>query len=134
MRSFVRPLGVRLQRSSSLLLVAFALLLALPAAAPAATFTARLTAPNHQPTANKRWPIIVTARRGGTPLSGSVRYQFLFQSQVVASRPGHRFSNGVFHDTLLFPGGAIGKNLSLHVIVSTKYGTVVLPWWIKTRA
>jgi hypothetical protein len=134
MRSLLRPFVFRFQRSSSLVLVALALVLALPGAASAAAFSAQLSAPNHEPTANKKWPITVTVHRGRTQLSGSVRYQFLFEGQVVASRNGHRFTNGVYRDTLLFPGQAIGQNLSLHVIVSTKYGTVVLPWWIKTRA
>ena len=116
------------------LFAAALLALAVPAGASAAGFSAKLTAPNHTPTANKKWPITVTVTRGRTKLSGRVRYQFLFQGQVEASRPGHAFSRGVYHDSLLFPGEAIGHVLSLHVIVTTKYGTIALPWWIKTRA
>jgi hypothetical protein len=115
-------------------MVGLALAMAVPAAASAAAFTARLTAPNHTPTANKQWPITVTVTRGGARLGGSVRYQFLFQGQVVANRAGHSFTHGVYHDTLLFPGAAVGRVLSLRVIVTTKYGTVDLPWWIKARA
>jgi len=134
MRFLLVRIGVRSHRRAALVMAGLVLALAAPAAASAAAFSAKLTAPNHTPTANKKWPITVTVTRGQTKLSGSVRYQFLFQGQVEASRPGHAFSRGVYHDTLLFPGEAIGHVLSLHVIVTTKYGTVALPWWIKTRA
>jgi hypothetical protein len=134
MRFFLGHFGVRSHRFTALVIAGLVLALAVPAAASAAAFSAKLTAPNHTPTANKRWPITVTVTRGRTKLSGSVRYQFLFEGQLEASRPGHAFTGGVFHDSLLFPGEAIGHVLSLHVIVKTKYGTVELPWWIKTRA
>ena len=134
MRFLLARLGVRSHRSAPLVIAGLVLALAVPAVASAAAFSAQLTAPNHTPTANKKWPITVTVTRGRTKLSGSVRYQFLFHGQVEASRPGHAFSRGVYHDTLLFPGEEIGHVLSLRVIVTTKYGTVELPWWIKTRA
>lgn len=134
MRSVLVLIGARPHRWASLVLVGLTLALTVPASASAAGFTAHLAAPNHTPTANKQWPITVTATRGSAKLSGSVRYQFLFQGQLVASRPGHSFKHGVYHDTLLFPGDAIGQVLSLRVIVTTNYGTVELPWWIKTRA
>ena len=126
--------SVRSHRCAALVIAGLVMALAVPAGASAAGFSAKLTAPNHTPTANKKWPITVTVTRGRTKLSGRVRYQFLFQGQVEASRPGHAFSRGVYHDSLLFPGEAIGHVLSLHVIVTTKYGTIALPWWIKTRA
>lgn len=111
-----------------------ALALFVPASASAAAFTARLRAPNHSPTANKLWPITVTATRSNTKLSGSVRYEFLFDDQVVSHQPGHSFKRGVYHDTLKFPRDAIGTALTVRVIVSTHYGTVDLNWAVKTHA
>jgi len=108
--------------------------LVVPASASAAAFTARLTAPNHTPTANKLWPITVTATRGRTKLSGSVRYEFLYSGSVVSHQPGHSFRGGVYHDTLKFPTESVGYPLTLRVIVTTKYGTVDLDWAVKTRA
>lgn len=134
MRSLLLPIGARSRRCASLAIVGLALAIAVPASASAAAFTAHLTAPNHTPVANKQWPITVSATRGGVRLSGTVRYQFLFQGQVVGNRAGHSFTHGVYHDTLLFPGAAVGHVLSLRVIVTTTYGTVYLPWWIKARA
>ena len=110
-----------------------ALALAVPATASAAAFKAHLTAPNHSPTANKPWPITVTATRGATKLSGSVRYQFLLYGSVVSRQPGHSFTRGIYHDVLMFPSTAVGSSLTLRVIVKTKYGTVDLNWAVKTH-
>jgi hypothetical protein len=118
---------------ASLVLIFTALALALPAGASAAAFTARLHAPNHSPTAGKKWPITVTATRGRTKLGGSVRYQFLFGGQVVSSQPGHSFRHGVYHDNLLFPADAVGEPLTLRVIVKTKFGTADLNWAVEAR-
>ena len=133
MRSCLRPVLSVLRRSGSVVLVGLVVALALPALASAAPFTARLKAANHQPVANKNWPITVTVTRGRAKLSGSVRYEFLFNGTVEAHRAGHSFKHGVYHDSLVFPSAAIGHTLSLRVIVTTRYGTVRLPWWIKTR-
>ncbi|MGH2904311.1 MAG: hypothetical protein ACRDK7_12135 [Solirubrobacteraceae bacterium] len=62
-----------------------------------------------------------------------MRYEFLYKGVVEAHRAGRSFKNGVCHDSLLFPSEAIGYTLSLRVIVTTRYGTVELPWWVKTR-
>jgi hypothetical protein len=133
MRSFLRLARTGFLATASVALVGITLMLAVPGSAAAAAFTARLKAPNHQPIANKKWRITVTATRGRAKLSGSVSYEFLFDGVVEAHRPGHKFKHGVYHDALLFPDEAIGHTLSLHVIVKTRYGTVSLPWWIKTR-
>ena len=134
MKSFLRPLGRRLHRQGSLVLVAGALGLALviPASASAAAFTARLKAPNHTPTMNKKWWITVTATRGRAKLSGKVSYRFV-TSAGTFSRPGHGFKHGVYRDWLLFPAAAVGHKLTLRVVVSTRYGTVDLNWAVTPR-
>jgi hypothetical protein len=120
-------------RIRSLLLGAVAVLaLALPSTALAGGFTAHLYAPNHQPKVGN-WRITVTANRGSQKLSGTVNYQFLFNGQVVGHKPGHGFTHGVFHDTLQWPSRAIGHTIYLQVVVSTRYGTDYLRWWIKVR-
>jgi hypothetical protein len=124
------PLRSRATRALAVLAVA----LAIPAAASASGITAHFSAPNHQPTANKKFPITVTARKGATKLNGTVSYAFLLGSTVEARRPGHRLRNGVCHDTLLFPKAAIGHTITLQTIVTTRYGTVKFNWWIKTKA
>jgi len=109
------------------------MLLALPASASAAPFTAVLHAPNHTPKANTKWWITVNVTRGSTKLSGTVRYQFVFGGQVVSKQAGHGFSNGFYRDSLVFPPTSIGINLTLQTVVKTKYGTVTLPWTVKTK-
>ena len=119
---------------ASLLLIGLMVAFAVPSSASAAAFSARLHAPNHRPTANKRWYITVDVTHGRSKLSGSVRYQFVYNGTVVGHYPGHKFKHGVFHDWLLFPKRAVGITLSLRVVVSTRYGTVQVPWWVKTQA
>jgi hypothetical protein len=122
-------------RVLALMLTATALALSLPVSASAAApFTAHLQAPNHTPTAGKKWYITVTATHGKTKLSGSVNYQFLFSGSVVGHQKGHSFKGGVFHDWLLFPNKSVGFSLTLRVVVKTSYGTVDLPWTVNVRA
>jgi hypothetical protein len=111
-----------------------ALALALPAPAGATSISAHLSAPNHSPIAGKKWYITVTISRGGKKLSGSVKYQFLYNGLKVSTQPGHSFTGGVYHDWLLFPKDAVGQPLTLRVVVTTKYGTTDLDWAVKARA
>ncbi len=122
------------RRRAALVLIALTFALVVPASASAAPFAARLHAPNHSPTAGRLWPITVDVTRGGAKLSGSVRYQFVYDGSVVAGKPGHSFSRGVYRDSLLFPRDAVGHALTLRVVVSTRYGTVALNWAVKARA
>src|ERR1700759_859398 len=115
---------------AALLMVA---LLALPAGASAAPFTAGLHAPNHTPKVNAKWKITVDVNRGSQKLSGTIRYEFLFAGQVVSHQSGHKFSGGVYRDALVFPASAVGMTLTLDTIVKTKYGTVKLPWTVTTK-
>ncbi|HEX4010697.1 MAG TPA: hypothetical protein VHX62_11835 [Solirubrobacteraceae bacterium] len=121
-----------IRRALFALVVAAAL--ALPASALAAGFTAQLSAPNHRPIANKKWPITVKATRGTTQLAGTVSYRFLSYGTIVHTAKGGSFKHGVFHDTLVWPGEAVGHPLSLQVVVKTRYGTDYLSWWIQVRS
>lgn len=115
------------------MLAAVVLALALAAPALAASFTVRINT-SHQPHVGRN-PITVTVTRGRVKLSGRVYYRFLFGGQVVpgGTRAGGSFKHGVWHDTLKFPPTAIGYNLTIQVVVTTRYGTVYAPWWIKVR-
>jgi hypothetical protein len=129
----VRPFHPRLRRLRPVLAGAVAVLaLALPGSALAGGFTAHLYAATHQPRVGYM-PITVTATRGAQKLSGSVNYQFLFNGVVVSHQPGGRFTHGVYHDKLKWPGKAVGHTIYLQVVVSTRYGTDYLNWWIKVR-
>jgi hypothetical protein len=116
----------------ALLAAAAVMTLAVPAPALAGGFTARLYAPNHQPKVGL-WHITVTANRGSQKLGGNVYYRFLYQGTPVSRQAGHGFSGGVFHDTLNWPARAVGHTITLQVVVSTRYGTDSLNWWIKVR-
>jgi hypothetical protein len=107
--------------------------LAVPAGASAASFTAKLSEPSHTPSVGGQ-KISVTVTKGKTKLSGSVNYKFLFDGQTVSTQKGHSFKNGLFTDTLLWPKEAIGHKITLDVVVTTKYGTENLDWWIQVKA
>jgi hypothetical protein len=114
-------------------MVALCLMVAVPAAASAASFSAVLHAPNHTPTMNQKWWITVDVTRGTTKLSGDVNYVFLFSGSIVSHQPGHKFSKGVYKDDLIFPAAAVGKPLTLRIVVKTKYGTKNLNWNVTTK-
>lgn len=133
MRYRAQQISFRMKTSVLAVMVA-GFLLALSAPALAAPFTARLSAPNHTPIATKKWPITITVTRGHTKLSGSVKYQFLFQGQLESTQPGKSFKGGVYHDSLTFPKEAVGFPLTLRIVVKTSYGTVDIDWSVKVRA
>ena len=114
--------------------LALVLMLALPATALAAGFKITPHIPNHTPTINKKWPVRLTVTRGSTKLSGSVRYEFLFAGSVVSKQRGHKFTNGVYRDTMIFPARSLGQPLTLRILVSVpKYGTEHIDWKIATK-
>jgi hypothetical protein len=119
--------------SPVLALLAALALMALPATALASGFTSHLYVSTHQPKVGRQ-PIKVTATRGSQKLSGSVSYRFLLDGTQVSKQPGHSFTRGIYHDTLVWPTRAVGHTITLQVVVRTRYGTDYLNWWIKVRA
>ena len=114
--------------------LALILTLALPATALAASFKITAHIANHTPTINVKWPVRLTVTHGKTRLSGSVKYQFLFQSSVVGHQPGHKFTHGTYTDTMIWPSDSLGEPLTLRILVTVpKYGTEHLDWTITTQ-
>ncbi len=126
-----RGLGTRFH--PKLVLLALLVALALPASALAAAFKLTPHIANHTPTVNVKWPITVDVTKGKLKLNGSVKYEFLFQGSVVSHQPGHGFTRGVYKDTLLFPPDSLGQQLTLRIIVKTKYGTEHLDWAVMSK-
>lgn len=112
-----------------------AVALVLPAAAPArAPFDARLTTTSHSPKINAPWRITVTARTfSGKPLSGTVRYEVLLNGSVVGKRPGGRLTRGRFIDTQRWPKAAKGMSFVFRAVVTTKLGTVRVPYRVTIK-
>jgi hypothetical protein len=116
--------------------LATAAALALPASALAASFTVRVHIANHTPVIGRRWPIELTVTKGHRKLSGTVRYQWLFEGAVIRTQPehgGYRFKHGVYQDQLLFPAQSVGEPLTLRFLVRTRYGTEHVDWTLRTR-
>jgi len=116
------------------LALALTLTLALPSTALAAAFKIRPHIANHTPKINVKWPVRLTITRGKTRLSGTVKYQFLFDGSVVSRQPGHRFTHGNYRDTMIFPAQSLGEPLTLRILVTVpRYGTEHLDWKISTH-
>jgi hypothetical protein len=137
------------------LLAAVALLAPAAPAGAAAPFVATLKAGTHHPTANRLWPITVTARtRLGKALRATATYQFIFNRQVVATRypsphadPRSACSRagtcrhspypfrGTLRDrTFTWPARAAGIDLTFRVVVSVKgKGRVNLDYSVRVR-
>lgn len=106
--------------------------LAVPTAHAAVAFGARVIFPKGNPVANKKWHVTLQAWKGARKLHAKDRYEFLLGSSVVAHRPGVSFF-GTGHDTLTFPGAAVGHELTLRVLITTKYGTRGFNHTVSTR-
>lgn len=134
-------------RARSLAILGCAAAVLIPAApASAASFVARLRAPDHRPKAGARdWAITVTAKsRSGRALRAVAVYQFLYNGQKVSTQypnPGHprggrrpyRFT-GRYRDTILWPPRAVGYPLTFRVVVSVPgQGRVNLDWAVRVR-
>ena len=124
----------RFWRRTRPLALAVILTLALPATALAASFKITPHIANHTPTVNKKWPVRLTINKGKTKLSGTVKYEFLFDGSVVSHQPGHKFTHGSYTDTMIFPAQSLGEPLTLRILVTVpKYGTEHLDWKITTQ-
>jgi hypothetical protein len=108
--------------------------LVVPATAAAAAFTARLQAPNHNPTAGQSWPITVTVKRGGTGLGGNLRYEFVSHGAIVGTEAWHAFPGGVYRASLRFPTIAVGHALTFQIEIATAYGIEYVDWAVTARA
>jgi hypothetical protein len=112
--------------------------LASPTATSSVRWSAKLTAPGHNPKARKRWPVkIVVKTAGGKPISGTVQYNFLFNGTVVQVRSCLDHGNtpckfkGTYRDVLHFPMRSVGYQLTLRFIVKTRFGTKNIDYPIK---
>lgn len=98
------------------------------------TGTAGLVLPGMFPRANRAWTIVITARtRRGTPLTGRVRYEYLYGGQVVAHRSNYRFTHRHFRDTIRWPSASIGISLIFRPVITTKLGVIRLPYSVRVR-
>jgi hypothetical protein len=113
--------------------VVAALAVLIPGSALASGFTAHVKFPNHYPVANKPWRITITANRGRQKLNGTIKYVFLTPVGPMSRNATVKIKHGIAHDSLKFPGDAVGHKLGLNVVVKTRYGTDTVKWWVKPR-
>lgn len=133
MDTSTQPRQWRTRRRAAAFALPLVVALALPASALAARFKLTPHIANHTPIVNKKWPITVDVTKGKAKLSGSVRYEFLFDGTVVSHQPGHKFTNGVYRDKMLFPAKSLGEPLTLRILVTTKYGTEHIDWKVQSK-
>jgi hypothetical protein len=125
-----RPLR-RLRRPLRPVALGLLAALALPGSALAASFKIKVHIANHAPIVKKRWPVELTITRGEKKLSGTVRYEWMFDGAVVRTQPLHgafKFKHGVYRDQLVFPTSSLGEAPTLRFLVTTRYGTEHADW------
>jgi hypothetical protein len=122
------------------------LMLVLPTAAMASSFTVKLKVPNHSPVTCTNWDITITATKGSKKLSGKVEYYYftiagssshLEGNQPAGSKSNHYgdFSHGTFTDNIVFPSeAAAGVTLDFHAVVKTNYGTQTVTTDVNPKA
>jgi hypothetical protein len=104
-----------------ILLVACAILLAIPAAAAAITrtgeFTAGFAATTHTPTVNARWPYVVSAKTlSGSALKASVHLQ-VFQNGKRVDIVGWRKFTGTYKSFKRWPPSTRGQTYVFQALV-----------------
>jgi hypothetical protein len=105
----------------------------IPSSALAAGFTAHVEFPNHHPIAGKAWRITITATRGRQKLNGTIKYVFVTPVGNMTRNATVKIKHGIAHDSLKFPGAAVGHRLPMKVVVKTRYGTDTINWWVTPR-
>ena len=110
-----------------------AIALLIPSTALASGFAAHVKFPNHHPIAGKAWRITITATKGRKKLNGTIKYVFVTPVGPMTRNATVKIKRGVAHDSLKFPGAAVGHRLGLKVVVTTRYGTDTVKWWVTAR-
>jgi hypothetical protein len=103
---------------------------------PVGPLHATLSAPNHDPTANRGWTYSLSVKDGrGQPLSGTVDVEFAFGGKVVGrdTPPTHSFHNGEWHETLTYPTAAVAFPLIFRLVVHSPVGTTTIDWPVKVH-
>lgn len=89
---------------------------------------------NHSPNVEAKWKYSVEAMtRTGHALAGKVLTLFLYLGVVVGKEepPYHKLRDGMLRDNLQFPVQSVGIQLTVQVVVTTRYGPVKLDWRVK---
>jgi hypothetical protein len=136
MRNWLHKLPDRLlRRPLCALALSLVVAVTLPAAAQAASFKITPHIPNHTPIVNQKWPVELTVTAGKKRLSGSVKYEFLFEGSVVSHQPGHKFTRGIYRDAMVFPSQSLGQPLTVRMLVTVPayHRTEHIDWAVKTK-
>jgi hypothetical protein len=124
-----------------------ALMLALPGAAFASSFTVKIKVTNHDPiTCQTNWYVTFYITKGAQKLSGKVEgYYFTLGSssshlggnQPAGDKANHDgdFTDGYFKDNIVFPSEAAqGETLTLNAVIKTSYGTQTVKSTVTPKA
>ena len=105
-----------------------------PVRAAAAPFVITMKAPGHHPTADKRWPVTVTAHTpAGKALRGTLRYLFLYKGRIVSRQSNYRFRGKFTDKSFVWPSRAVGIPLTLRCQITTSLGIRHLDYAVRVR-
>lgn len=109
-------------------------------AAAASGLRVTMRAPTHRPKAGRRWPVRFTASYRGRRTRVRLRYEFLYGGRVVSRqnpgplrRSGYRFTGHFTDREFVWPARAAGYRLTFRAVLSNRYGTRRLSYWIRVR-
>ncbi len=99
-----------------------------------------MRAPTHTPKAGRHWPVRFTASHRGRATRVRLRYEFLYGGKVVSRqnpgplrRSGYRFTGHFTDREFVWPARAAGIRLTFRAVLSNRYGTRRLSYWVRVR-
>ncbi len=111
---------------------------AIAQAGAASAFRVTLRAPTHHPRADRAWPVSFTATYRGRPTRVRLRYEYLFGGKVVSRQnpgslksSGYRFTGHYTDRGFVWPARAAGVRLTFRAVISGRYGTRRLDYWVQ---
>jgi hypothetical protein len=131
-----------MRQAVAIVLLAFGLAVAAPAAAQLKTLHVTVTGQDHHPRVGKRWhyTVRVTAAATGKPVACRIHLQFLFGTLPVGEVGVHVVRSGFWQETFgvpgnpSFPAASRGQHLVLQATVTAKgFRTAKAGWAIVPR-
>ena len=96
-----------------------------------AVFKATLTAPNHHPVVNEKWPIAVKVTNlADKPIAATVQMTVLFAGAQVGQVDNGKIYHfkGRHHEIITWPAASVGRQLTLQFVVKAGGMTKKILW------
>jgi hypothetical protein len=88
-----------------------------------------MLASTNRPRVHQPLSLRITVTSDGKPVSGQIRYVYIYHGKVLARSSSHHFVDGSFHDTFLWPS-VTGNPNEFWAYISTAKGHVGLAFFV----